>query len=161
MKTKNNLFLFAVSIIICGTLFISCDENDGDTTPPVINLIAPAEGAVLKIGSDVHFDVEFSDNEMLQSYKVEIHNNFDGHGHNRVLKSAESTQNFSFNKSWDISGQKNKKEHHHHIIIPENATPGNYHLMVYCTDAAGNESYLARNIVLSHDGEEGNHQHKD
>lgn len=27
--------------------------------------------------------------------------------------------------------------------------PGNYHLMVYCTDAAGNETHIARNIVLS------------
>jgi hypothetical protein len=137
---------------------MSCDKNDGDTTPPVINLIAPAEGAVLKIGSDVHFDAEFSDNEMLQSYKVEIHNNFDGHGHHSVLKSAEPAEPFSFNQSWDISGQKNRKEHHHQIEIPENAAPGNYHLMVFCTDADGNESYLARNIVLSHEGE--GHEHE-
>jgi hypothetical protein len=27
-------------------------------------------------------------------------------------------------------------------------------LMIYCTDEAGNESYAARNIVLSHDAEE-------
>lgn len=33
--------------------------------------------------------------------------------------------------------------------IPADATPRNYHLMVYCTDVAGNESYIARNIVLS------------
>ena len=31
--------------------------------------------------------------------------------------------------------------------------------MVYCTDAAGNESYVARNIVLSHDGEDDDHDH--
>ena len=32
------------------------------------------------------------------------------------------------------------------------AAPGDYHLMVWCTDAAGNQTEVARNIVLSADG---------
>jgi len=44
-------------------------------------------------------------------------------------------------------------------VIPVNATPGDYHLMVYCTDAAGNEAYIARNIVLSTTAEEDDHHH--
>lgn len=31
--------------------------------------------------------------------------------------------------------------------------------MVYCTDAAGNETYIARNIVLSTTAEEDDHHH--
>ena len=132
--------------------FTSCSsDDDGDTVKPVINLIAPADGSTLKIGDahGVHFDMELSDNVMLKSYKVNIHSNFDGHTHS---KASGKTVDFTFNKSWDVTG-KNTNVHHHEIVIPENATPGNYHLMVYCTDAAGNESYVARNIVLSHDGE--------
>ena len=93
------------------------------------------------------------------SYKVEIHNNFDNHGHG--TKSTDNEVPFSFSHSWDLSGNKNAYIHHHDIVIPDNATPGNYHLMVYCTDAAGNESYIARNIVLSHEGgTEHEHDHE-
>lgn len=159
---KNRIYMLSLSIIslvITPVVLTSCSDDDGDTTPPVINLIEPEEGAVLKIGSDVHFDMELSDDEMLYSYKVEIHNNFDGHEHTKSLKAEEETVAFSFNKSWDVSGQKNAKIHHHEIVIPENATPGNYHLMIYCTDAAKNESYIAKNIVLSHNGEDHDHDH--
>ena len=61
---------------------------------------------------------------------------------------------FVFNRSYDVSGKKNVHVHHHDIVIPEDATPGDYHLMVYCTDAAGNETHIARNIVLSTTAEE-------
>lgn len=160
MKTRNNiLFLTILSFVTFSVLFSSCSkDDDNDVTAPTINLIAPAEGAVLKIGADVHFDMDLLDNEELSSYKVEIHNNFDGHEHkSSSMKETGETTPFFFQKSWSVTGQKNAKIHHHEIVIPANATPGNYHLIVYCTDAAKNESHIARNIVLSVDGEE--HQH--
>ena len=155
MKTKIK-FSIACLMAISSVFLYSCENNEeGDTVKPVINLIEPKEGDVLKIGDEngIHFDMELSDNVMLKSYKVEIHSNFNGHVHAR---STASTVDFTFNKSWDIS-QKNASIHHHEIKIPANATPGNYHLMVFCTDAAGNESHIARNIVLSNTGKE--HEH--
>lgn len=160
MRTNIKLsYLFTISLLIFSSLFLSCSDDDGDTTAPVIKLKAPGEGAILKIGSDVHFELELYDNEMLASYKVDIHNNFDSHTHTRALNSESNTIAFSFQKTWDVSGLKNASIHHHEIIIPENATPGKYHLMVYCTDAAGNESHIAYNIELSHDGEDHDHDH--
>jgi hypothetical protein len=151
MKTNHNfIFLVIFSAVTFFSLFTSC-QDDGDTTKPVIDLIEPEEDAVLLIGDDVHFEMEVSDNAMLKSYKVEIHSNFDDHTHNRA------TTDFSFDKSWDLSGKKNADIHHHEIFIPENTTPGHYHLMVYCTDAAGNEAHVARDIELSHEGEEHDH----
>ncbi|MDR1592940.1 MAG: DUF4625 domain-containing protein [Prevotellaceae bacterium] len=140
--------------------FTSCKE-DSDTTKPVIELVEPEEDDVLLIGSEngVHFDAEFSDNEMLASYKVEIHQNFDNHTH-AVTRGDAETVDFVFEKTWTITG-KNASVHHHEIIIPENATPGHYHLMVYCTDAAGNESHIAVDIELSHEGEEHDHEDED
>jgi hypothetical protein len=136
--------------------FNSCKE-DSDTTKPVINLIEPEDDDILHIGGDVHFEVEFSDNEMLASYKVDIHPNFDDHSH-AVTKGDAEPVDFVYEKTWSIAGKKNTTEHHHEIVIPENATPGHYHLMVYCTDAAGNESYVAVDVELSHEeGEE--HEH--
>lgn len=154
---KTAFYLSIVSILAVSALFVSCsdDEKDGDTTKPVINLIEPEEGAMLKPGSTIHFEMDLSDDVMLGSYKVEIHNNFDGHDHTKAA--ADETVAFAFNRSWDVSDQKNTHIHHHEIEIPANAKEGNYHLMVYCTDAAGNESYVARNIVLSKDGATGEH----
>lgn len=154
---KTAFYLSIVSILAVSALFVSCsdDEKDGDTTKPVINLIEPEEGAMLKPGSTIHFEMDLSDDVMLGSYKVEIHNNFDGHDHTKAA--ADETVAFAFNRSLDVSGQKNTHIHHHEIEIPANAKEGNYHLMVYCTDAAGNESYVARNIVLSKDGATGEH----
>ena len=86
MRTIIKILFLSIISIITSISFTSCsNDNEGDTTPPVINLTAPTEGAVLKIGSDIHFDMELSDNEMLSSYKVEIHNNFDGHNHTKSL----------------------------------------------------------------------------
>jgi hypothetical protein len=132
-------------------MFFACDKDSEDVSKPVINLIEPEDGDSLKIGAAVHFEMELSDDTELSSYKVDIHTNFDGHTH---TKTVTETVDFTFSKSWDVSGKKNALVHHHEIVIPENATEGNYHLMVYCTDKAGNESYFAHNIVLSHDAAE-------
>lgn len=139
-----------INIALCIMLSIvvsSCDdENKADVVKPVINLIEPEDGEVLLTGEEVHFELELSDDVMLGSYKVEIHNNFDGHDHS-TRSSSERTP-FSFNRSWDLSGKKNAHIHHHEIEIPEDAATGEYHLMVYCTDAAGNESYVARRVII-------------
>jgi hypothetical protein len=142
-------------------VFISCDDSDSDTTKPVIELYEPEEGQALKIGSEygVHFEMDLSDDVMLKSYMIEIHSNFDHHSHGKS-RGAGETIDFSFNKSYDISGKKTAHIHHHDIMIPKDATPGDYHLMVYCTDAAGNETYVARNIELSNYVEEEYHHHE-
>ncbi|MDR1103602.1 MAG: DUF4625 domain-containing protein [Tannerella sp.] len=159
MKAKSIFLITGLTAL----LFIVCNScrEDSDTTKPVILLIEPADDEVLQIGNEngVHFEVEFSDNEMLASYKVNIHPNFDGHTHE--TRADSETVDFEYDKSWSLSG-KNAAIHHHEIRIPENATPGAYHLMVYCTDAAGNESYIAIHVELSHEeGEEHDHDHED
>jgi uncharacterized membrane protein len=160
MKT-NNFYMFIIGLTAAfSSLFVSCD--DGDTTKPVINLIEPEDGDSLQIGgeSGVHFEAEFSDDEALASYKIEIHHNFDGHDHDQLrAASDEETVDFTFEKTYDLSGKKNADVHHHDILIPENATPGDYHLMIYCTDASGNEAHVAVSVVLSHDASE--HHHDD
>lgn len=160
MRTTRIIIVICMSALSLA-LFQSCEKKEiADVTKPVIHLIEPAEGDSLLIGdpNGVHFDVELSDDVMLKSYKVNIHSNFNGHTHTAIATKVATTD-FSYNKVWSLTGQKNAKIHHHEIIIPEDATPGEYHLMVYCTDEAGNESYVAREIILSHDGEEHDHDH--
>jgi hypothetical protein len=151
---KTNIYISVLSLAaIFSFLFVSCDESD--TTKPVINLIEPEDGDALQIGNPngIHLEMELSDNEQLASYKIEIHNNFDNHEHRSAT--GDEIVPFAFDSIWtDISGKRNADIHHHDIKIPANATPGDYHFMVYCTDAAGNESHVAANIVLGYDPEE-------
>ncbi len=161
MKTK---FYFSAACLLAASslLFMSCEKDDKtDVTKPVIKLNAPKEGEALKIGDEhgVHFDMDLSDDVMLKSYQIDVHNNFDNHSH---TKSDDGTEAFAFKRSYDVSGKKETHIHHHDIKIPANATPGKYHLMVHCLDAAGNESFIERNVVLSKDakGHEHHHHHK-
>lgn len=161
MKTKklSLSFLLLVSLFV----FIACEsDKDVDLTKPAIKLNTPAEGAVLLIGDEngICFDADFEDDIMLSSYKIDIHNNFNDHDHSHTHSLADSdieTVAFSFEKTYDISGKRNAHIHHHDIKIPANATPGKYHLVIYCSDEATNETFIARNIVLSHDGEGSDH----
>ncbi|MDR1415355.1 MAG: DUF4625 domain-containing protein [Odoribacteraceae bacterium] len=149
MKTKTfwRCLAFAVT-----ALFLAAACEDSDNVSPVIDLEEPADGDTLRIGAGVHFEMDLSDNEALKSYRVAFHDNFDGHGHDS--RADEETISFTYDRSWDVSGKKSTHVHHHDIIIAANATPGPYHMEVYCTDASGNEAYLVRDVVLSHEGGE-------
>lgn len=135
----------------------ACSDDSADTTLPVIVLHEPEDGEALKIGNAIHFECDFSDDVMLGSYKIEIHSNTDGHSHKAAATRGAGEVPFTGMWSYDLSGLRNAPVHHHDIIIPENAAEGRYHLMVYCTDAAGNQALVARNVVLSHDAEEHRH----
>ncbi|MCD8184148.1 MAG: DUF4625 domain-containing protein [Bacteroides sp.] len=155
MKTK--LFIPAICLLAGLSFLASCDDNDktSDVTPPIISLIEPEEGAELLIGSEngVHLEMDLTDDVELKSYRINVHSNFDHHGH--TTRADDGTVASSFDQVYDdAAGKKNHHVHMHDIKIPANATPGDYHLMIYCTDAAKNETYIARNIVLSTTAEE-------
>ncbi len=97
MKTKF-YFLVISFLAICSVCLPACDNDEkGDVTKPVIHLIEPEEGAVLKIGNGkgVHFEMNLSDDVMLNIDKINIHNNFDHHGHD-LLGSRREKHSFYF-----------------------------------------------------------------
>lgn len=109
MKTRFYFPMIISLLVISVSLLTACGDSDNplsDTTKPVIDLKSPAEGGVLAIGSEhgVHFEMDLSDDVMLKSYKIEIHNNFDHHSHD--TRTAETTVDFTFNKSYDVSEQR-------------------------------------------------------
>ncbi len=175
---KNVLFL--TSLILLGTAaFTSCEKDDVDNEKPVIRLIAPEEDEEIRPGSDIHFDVEFSDNVALASYKVNIHGAFDGHTHSATLSTRAEEEGEPFERTWlesefialgdePIAGKRSVTVHHHHIVIPETITvdgvekpikEGHYHFMVHCIDEAGLERFVAREIVISSEADEHDHHH--
>lgn len=153
---------------------VSCKKESLDVEGPKIKLVAPAEDAVLKPGSEVHFEVEFADNEALGSYKVNIH---DAAGHTHQHATTRAPQDVvAFEKTWQesefvkagqeaIAGKKNAHVHHHLIKIPadidgKKLKEGHYHFGVFCTDKAGNETKLWSEIVISYSGEAHDHEHE-
>lgn len=144
------------SLLAISLGFTSCSDDASDTVKPTIELISPEEEATLAVGSEIHLEMILEDNEMLSSYKIDIHDAA-GHTHASKAENTGETVTFTYSKSWDISGSKNTHVHHHEILIPENAKHGAYHFMVYCTDTSGNESFIVRNITLDEEGEDGHH----
>lgn len=152
MKTNYKISILALWAVLT-VCFTACHENEqSDVTKPVVLLEEPEEGAHLQIGDahGVHFEMKLSDDVMLKSYKINIHPNFDHHGH-APSKAAANTEDFNFNRVYDVSGLRNVDVHHHDIVIPAQATPGDYHLIVWCTDAAGNQTQVVRNVVLTNE----------
>ncbi len=149
MKKIFLLIVFVVSLFI---IFPSCEKNK-DTIKPVIELHEPAEGDTLWVGEEVHFEADFRDDEELKAWKVDIHNDFDNHGHKSVLAEEEP---WLYTQSWNFEpGLRNKHVHTHEIVVPVtvNGKPiatGPYHVMVYCTDAAGNEAWTVVKVQIAH-----------
>lgn len=117
-------------------IFSSCEKDEADTVKPVIEIIAPENKEVIQTGSEIHFEVDFSDNIELKSYK------------------KTETTPWHFHKSWNFdAGKKNAHIHHHEIVIPtqidgKEVATGHYHFMVYCIDAAGNENWTVVEIEI-------------
>lgn len=160
-KVLRSAKLLAVSLVGVA-LFSSCGKDaPRDTEKPVIKLNDPADGEHVLIGDDhgLHFECELSDNEMVDSYRIEIHANFDGHTHTHssTLRHGDEKP-FHYDRSWKV-GKRNAHIHHHDIVVPKGVAEGNYHFVIYCTDASQNETMTYRSIVLTEDPNKAGHHH--
>ncbi|WP_066835084.1 DUF4625 domain-containing protein [Rufibacter ruber] len=146
---KNFAFLL-LSIV----LFSSCgdeapEQEKPDTEKPVITLIQSApqygKGTVCGHTEDRVFSVttggkltlhfNFTDDVALSQYKIDVHNNFDCHGHRSGLRRGTP---------WFVVRIKEATGKDYKVVeeleVPADATPGNYHLLLYATDKAGTEA---------------------
>lgn len=145
-------------IVLSGLLVINaCNPEAVDVTPPTmaVNSFTPAPGAAevcgeeepevfqLIGGDQLSFDVFFEDDDALSQFKVDIHNNFDCHGHGGGIAPKVAapdvvgkTTTLSVLQIKDLSGASaNVTEV---IDIPENVTTGNYHFQIRAVDVSGN-----------------------
>ncbi len=150
------LFLFALIFAI------GCQTGDVDTTPPTMEVVSysptPMQDEICNAQEDVvfrlnnenelTFDIIFSDDQELSQYKVDIHNNFDCHGHGGG--SAPSFPSIDVNgqtTDWtvldiqDLSGSSHQVSQS--FVVPENVTAGNYHFHIQVIDESGNDSPFA------------------
>ncbi|MEL7341302.1 MAG: DUF4625 domain-containing protein [Bacteroidota bacterium] len=137
-----SLSLFLISFSAC--------KREVDLEAPSMEILlfdpAPRSGIIcgseadevffLASGQPLEFEVIFRDNEALSQYKVDIHNNFDCHGHART-----ETEDWTVLEVKDISGTEQRIRES--LTVPDDVTAGSYHFHVQVIDAAGNESPFA------------------
>jgi hypothetical protein len=142
MKNFKIIFLL---LGVAAVGFVACSDEETDTEKPVIQLNEPADHADFHPGDEIHFDAEFSDNVALKQFKIDIHW-AEGHDHK---SGQDDDHEWSYEYIGDLDGRNQQVQMH--ILIPEDAKHGEYHFIVYCTDEAGNESFVAIEIEIEDD----------
>lgn len=136
-----------ILLIFTVTLLQAC--VDPDTEAPVIQLnsISPAVGQgtvcgeiddrVIEVnsGNTISAVLVLSDNVELSQYKVDLHSNFDCHGHAKPLSDTEDWYVIDIE---NVSGKTAETDLE--LTPPTNVTSGTYHFEIQATDAAGNQA---------------------
>lgn len=131
------IYFLLIAGLVC---FSACKKTDKER--PVFTVNSPADSTIFETGQTIAFSANFIDNEDLSQYKIDIHDNFDGHGHdknlatiwNQILIQNIAGSNFTENRN---------------ITVPDSAAAGWYHFLVTCVDVAGNQSQVEfRNIYI-------------
>ncbi|MBK8623273.1 MAG: DUF4625 domain-containing protein [Saprospiraceae bacterium] len=151
--------LLSVVLIISAWMLLASCGGEADLIKPAITIqnfnISPKSEVIcgftdenvitVKGGEQITFDALFSDNEALSQYKIDIHNNFDCHGHGSGATPGISlpiangdTEDWSLLIVKDLSGKK--VEENISLKVPENVTAGVYHFIVQLIDESGNDA---------------------
>jgi len=97
---------------------------------------------VIKVftGDTIRFVFSFVAHNPLSQYKIDIHNNFDCHAHGKSVP-------WSVLKLIDLSGNNATVEET--LVVPEDASVGNYHLMIRLLDVYGLEAEVKEfNLII-------------
>jgi hypothetical protein len=145
------MMAFAFSWIQCKT--------DIDNEPPSIALnnfsASMSSGEIcgqletnvffLQSGEVFSFQATFSDNIGLSQYKIDIHQNFDCHGHGEGATPAlalpnreNSTEDWFLIQIDDLEGREQIRQFA--LSVPDHVTAGNYHFSIQVLDEAGNDT---------------------
>ncbi len=151
---------FSLMLLLFGSLLgsQSCGDKEVDTEAPTLQLLSTTPSGqitsvcgeqeenvfVLAGGEELSFELLLEDNSELSQYKIDIHNNFDCHGHGEVGAPSinipdlnSTTTDWSVLEINELSGQSqtiNKT-----LMVPENVTAGNYHFELQVLDESGND----------------------
>lgn len=144
-----------ISITIIGLLasMLSCKKNKEDepkdNTKPVITIYSPSEEQVISAGSDtsiICLNANFTDDMQLKEFKINIHPAA-GHNH-KSIQSWDTTLLAKDHPELQLSGLNRDIDFDILLNHFQIADTGEYHYMVYCLDAAGNEALAYRTIRI-------------
>lgn len=148
-----------LNLFVASILFLnSCGKEDIDTVKPQIilnnNSEFPAPCDTLHKGTEIDFNVEFSDNIELGSYSIDVHHNFDQHSHstsveNCDLDTKKTAKNpWTYIKSYQIPGGLKEFTAKGKISVPSDIDPGDYHFLYKLTDKSGWQSIYGFSIKI-------------
>ncbi len=174
---KNSPYIVLLIILF----FNGCKSRKESVTPsdfpekPTIEIVSvqPAIGSdivcgttdnrTIKLNSSQVFRLEFvlKAKEGLSQYKIDLHSNFDCHAHrigfyDNISPAGPNLKTTSTDwkvlKIVDLEGQQ--KKINEEITVPSEVTAGNYHFMIQCVDAKGNEAeFVIYNLKVTNSGD--------
>lgn len=118
--------------------------------PEAVTICGAMEDTVftLRGGELLRAEVRFSDDEALSQFKIDIHQNFDCHGHGAgtapgvsVPGVSSQTEDWSVLRLEGLSGQEQAATIE--LRAPEQVTAGNYHFQIQVLDESGNDNPFA------------------
>ena len=146
-------------VTILSLIGLGCGKEDVDTASPTLQFGQlspnPTTGTVcgstepnvfhLQSGEDLELSMTFQDDQALSQYKIDIHNNFDCHGHGgasapgvNVPNVNNQTEDWSILDIVNLSGTS--QQVNVTLPVPQNVTPGNYHFQIQVIDESGNDN---------------------
>lgn len=154
---KKSAFLL-LSVVV---FFVACtkdkpDKGAGNHSAPVITVLetsVPVSSAevcgemfdnVLQLTSGIPLTlkIQFKSPNALSQYKIDIHSNFDCHGHDKPLSE------WTYMHVGDLSGKEQTVVEE--IPLPPDAAAGNYHCVINLIDELGGEAdFVEFNLVVN------------
>lgn len=125
---------YFIPIVSLAVLLGACKKED--TVAPVIDAFTvngQAEEVSAQAGSSLSFAGTLSDNENLKQFKIDVHDVFDGHSHNKV----QANTPFTLATIKDIEGTTYTLSEI--ANIPAGAAAGPYDILLQVVDEVGNE----------------------
>lgn len=163
---KQQIFHFFIVLTVLS--LTACDPEEVDLTPPSMAVVeflpspiadeicGEEEPVVFHLtgGDMLEFDVIFKDDIGLSQYKLDIHNNFDCHGHGSGGNASVANVNVpNLTIDWslldinDITGTSAPVKRT--LEVPTNVTTGNYHFQIQVVDESGNDNPAANFFALN------------
>lgn len=142
MKNLHLIALAAVTVTLG-----SCTKEEKDDVYPEIKMDCcggfPMNCDEVTRGDSFTFVAQFSDNEELGAFSLDIHNNFDHHTHStdplpcELYPVKDPVNPFRLIDEYQIPSGSESYLAEVEITIPADADTGDYHMMVRLTDKAG------------------------
>ena len=150
--TKLKTFLAGLLAI---TLMTACSEKeDVDEIKPELEFISPMSCDMVYINNAFNVVARLTDNVELGSFSVNIHHNFDQHGHSTEIEECvfdekkSPVNDFRFDQSYQIDPGNTEFTTNVSITVPDGMDTGDYHLTVTVVDESGWSSFKIISIKV-------------
>jgi len=144
-----NLFKLTSAILLASMLFISCEKDEEENKLTISDVVAENHDGGTDISPGGTISVNFNataGEARLDFYHIEIHD----HPESGLVEDEYKIIDADFKDKSTFKGLRNAFVHEH-VIVPENANPGPYHVVIVVIDEDGysvNTEHLDTHITV-------------